>query len=450
MEARTATLLGVALLVGAGFALVAAGDDEATPQQTSEGDDRNGEDGTAGNDFLLDGPRPASTTEISDGSEPVILADAFHQDRVWIADTSGIHRSTDNGDTWEALSSPFLAWVDGIDLAQDDAGTLYATTTNGATITFSLSTDGGDTWQGTPATLLPRSQVLDGGGVADRPWMAAHGDGQLGLTWNPGTNPPGTRCVASADGGQSWADRGVSKSTIIAGENSFDEEGNLYWAIRGELYRLEPVDVSVGDARTLCAAPVDQVTAFDAGVQAMSQTDTAGSTVYTAAPSADEAAIEVAFTASWPGLDRFTLDPTLEEDGEEKQLATNTFVTLSATQDELAIGWYGSEDGGDFTSSAFDGVWNVYVAQVENPESHDGETLTCSDADVTCTRATTAPNHEGPICPDGVACDVDRDLLDYFMVDHGPDGVLHVAYADDYDDGSDSSDVETHYAKVLP
>jgi hypothetical protein len=441
MEARITVLVAAALAVAAGVAVVGLdGDDPAIETSGDDGDGASDEE----HDFLRDGARASTTDRVSGGSEPVVLADADDPNLLWIADTGNIVRSEDGGQTWDGLAIPFSLVIDGIDLAQGEDGNLYAATTNGATIEFSLSQNDGTSWQATPNTPLPRFQPLDGGGVADRPWLAAGDDGQLGVVWNPGTQPPGTRCVASVDMGQSWADRGALRGSIIAGENSFDAEGNLYWTTRGTLYRQQPAaSTALADAG-VCSGPLLQKNLFSTGAQALSQTETVGNTVYAAAPSSGNDAIEIA-AGEWPDFAQVTLDPVDEETGEE--LAKNTFVSVSATDDEVAVAWYGTETDGDFTAGSFGGVWNVYTAQIDDVASLDGQTVTCSTDGVDCTRLTTEPNHEGPICLDGAFCSEDRELLDYFMADHGADGTLHVAYADDYDDG-DTGDADTHYARV--
>ncbi len=115
---------------------------------------------------------------------------------------------------------------------------------------------------------------------------------------------------------------------------------------------------------------------------------------------------------------------------------------LSGTEDELAIAWYGSASDGDPTSSSFSGAWNVYVAQIQAPANQSGQTLTCESAAVSCHRITEEPNYVGQICMDGIACDGNRELLDYFGVDHGLGDTVHVAFAD----SGGAADRETRYA----
>src|SRR5439155_6916440 len=83
-------------------------------------------------------------------------------------------------------------FTDGVALAQDDAGTLYASDTDGSFIAVASSKNGGATW------TTVENYVAGASAIADRPWLAARGDGEVTLVWNAGQVE---MCSRSTDGG---------------------------------------------------------------------------------------------------------------------------------------------------------------------------------------------------------------------------------------------------------
>jgi hypothetical protein len=68
-------------------------------------------------------------------------------------------------------------------------------------------------------------------------------------------------------------------------------------------------------------------------------------------------------------------------------------------------------------------VWNVYFAQSMNALN--------PGANFSNVQVSAQPNHIGQICTAGLACEGDRDLLDFFTVDVDHLGAAHIAYSDD-------------------
>ena len=68
-------------------------------------------------------------------------------------------------------------------------------------------------------------------------------------------------------------------------------------------------------------------------------------------------------------------------------------------------------------------VWNVYFAQSQNALN--------TGANFNTVQVTTQPNHIGQICTAGLACEGDRDLLDFFTIDIDSLGAALIAYSDD-------------------
>jgi hypothetical protein len=68
-------------------------------------------------------------------------------------------------------------------------------------------------------------------------------------------------------------------------------------------------------------------------------------------------------------------------------------------------------------------VWNVYFGQSQNALN--------TGPDFNTVQVTTQPNHIGQICTAGLACEGDRDLLDFFTIDIDSRGASTIAYSDD-------------------
>lgn len=367
------------------------------------------------NQFLLDAPKPPGAA-VSGGAEPMVLVDKDNG-YVLIGDTSGVYKSVD-GATWTRLSPSTApgAFTDGRALAQDDAGTLYSSSTQGQAIYFSRSTNDGASWSG-PTSLIEAAPI------ADRPWLAARGDGQVSLVYF--AYPLGERCARSTDAGTTWLDRDPTWRTPNAGNVLYDEFGRLYYATANSIYRyLQP-----------CKSGAVTLSLPASGPQIFTQVAVdSDERPYVAQPTAGSGQMTIRAFSSWSQSSYKELAVSPPE------LKSNTFGAISAYGDEVAVAWYGSETPGN-PAGAFAGVWNVYVARVTG--------FWTATPTITYTRLTTEANHEGGFCMGGIGCtagEADRDLLDYFGIDHGPDGAVHVAYGHD---GTGSA-AEVRHARLAP
>lgn len=371
--------------------------------------------------WLLDAARPVGST-VSSGAEPSILVDREGR-LIWVGDTSGAYSSRDNGTSWQPTASYRadigVAFGDGVALAQDDTGRLYAAFLNDNRVDVVASTDGGASWDtmGIGAGLS---------GVADRPWLAADGDGEVVLFYFDAPLVAvglWEHCARSTDGGQTFVDRDpVSITPGKGGKAFFDSAGRFYLAHNsGSAYRYD----------TTCAGSTR-------AIPILSDTEGANNLLQGAADGTDlymvgtNAAGKIILGGSRDGgpARQVTVSPAF--------LPANTFSTVAARDGVVAVSWYGSESGGDPSSTSFNGAFNVYVALVRG---FWGETT------VEYYRLTAEPNHVGDICMGGIGCTTgDRDLLDYFMVDLDLWGGVHVAYGHD---GSGSAST-VRYARIPP
>lgn len=370
-------------------------------------------------------PLRADATFVSNGAEPHILVDKLGRS-ILIGDWSGVYMSLDGGASWfentpPYANSPLLS--DGWVFAQDNAGTIYASTTNGQMINVASSTNGGISWQLNTQTFVTEPHAL-----ADRPWLAVKDGGVIALIWNDGQNE---RCSYSTNGGLTWT-RALPYTTgsgrPIAGEPAWDRTGKLVY-------------VGGTDERTLfryptfpCTGALSQIAlpAIGKEMQLNVGTDAAGG-IYVGAPSGDNKQMTLigynGFNAST--MKRITVSPPA--------LQNNMFATVSVRNDnEIAVAWYGTTKTGDPTASNFNGHWNVSVARVQNFWS--------ASPTITYQQVTTQPNHVGGFCVDGVFCSggADRDLLDYWATAYDTAGNLHLSYGAD----GATSQARVYYTKL--
>lgn len=374
--------------------------------------------------WLLDGPRPF-TAKVSNGAEPLMLA-SRDGSTLFISDWTGLYKSTDGGVSWDATPNPFLeafnVLADGWALAESE-GTLYAADTNGPIVGVAASTDGGETWS-------VQSKVVEVGAVVDRPWLAARNGDEVTLISN--TIRGGVvatqreECVRSTDGGLTWTDRAVASAGVPnAGNVVYDSKGNIWYTNGETLYRQKP-----------CLSAPFPIDLPDSGAQILTQLAVDGDNrVYIALPTPGNTGMSiVGYAPGVPGFRTLVVSPP--------DLRSNTFGALDVQGDQIAVAWYGSEAAGNPSQGSFDGAWNVFVTRLTTDAFWSGAAATQHD------RITTEPNHVGAFCMGGIGCGAgqDRDLLDYFGVDFGPDGTLHVAYGHD---GAGSA-AEVRYARLAP
>lgn len=374
--------------------------------------------------WLLDAPKPASV-HVSNGAEPSMLADTLGR-YLWIGEyPNGLFISTDNGDTWKRSRAPFLLGLcDGLALAQDGAGRLFVGANSGCvSMSVARSSDGGFTWDN--MGLL--GQALDVATIADRPWVAARGNGEVAAFYYDYGRTFSENCIRSTDGGQTWLDRYPVLFGADAGNAVFDADGNLYY--NAGYYETRALTWRF---KGTCQGGADSLDMFPKGRgnQVFVQVEAGPDGLYAAAPTKNNDAIVLAGTRDFRNLKHLVVSP--------QNLRVNTFATVTSAGDRVAVGWYGTETEGDPAAVGFKGSWNVFVAQVDGFWSPSPR--------ITYHRITSEPNHVGDICMFGSGCGspADRDLLDYFMMDYGPNGDLHIAYGHD----GDGRKATVRYARI--
>lgn len=357
------------------------------------------------NEFLLDLPNPQST-KVSAGAEPVILADHLGK-YLWIGDTSGISISDDGGATWTKSVDPFRTGCDGNPLAQDATGRLWTANTGCTTIEWASSDDFGNTWN--PALVPVVGYTIDAAPIADRPWIAARGDGEASILFYDFGRTTGETCLRTKDGGATWLDRGVAPLKANAGNAVYDSKGQLYYGTGRNLYRYAST-CAAGATVFPIAESVGQ------GVFEVIDVDE-NDALYMAVPPANNDQIILYGTKDFTTRRSLRISPP--------ELVTNTYATVSAAHGMVAVAWYATETPGDFGAQGFPGEWNVFVAVVTG--------FWTDQPAISFHRVSDEPNHVGQFCLAGVSClpEDDRDLLDYFGITISNDRVIHVAYGHD-------------------
>jgi hypothetical protein len=360
-----------------------------------------------GNLWLLDAPRPASSP-VSGGSEPFILADR-NGEYLWVGDTSGGYYSIDNGSTWSRMGSyqgnAHVAFRDGWVFAQDEKGRLYAAVLHDNRVDVVRSGNGGRSW-------TQVSHAVGVSGTADRPWIAAQGDDVMMVYFDAPAVVTGLfeHCVHSSDAGLTWTDRNPMAGSPQGGNAVFDSEGRFYYGDHsGRVYRFD----------NGCLSPTSRsmFTSNVAPFNNMVPIAVEGDTVCMAAATGGNDAIQLSCMRDFGAPKVRTISPDF--------LTANIFSTITMHEGEIAVAWYGSEAEGDLRQESYDGEFNVYLARVTG--FWDEEPV------VTYQRITEEANHVGQICIGGITCSEtsDRDLLDYFGIDHDIWGGIHVAYVHD-------------------
>lgn len=367
---------------------------------------------------------PVFTSTVSNGAEPAILVDRLGRG-ILVGDHLGVKRSTNGGASWSTVSIPWIPGhdpvfgvgiYDGWVFAQDDAGTIYASTTDGPVINVASSQDGGATWDVGISTFVVDVSAR----IADRPWLAARNDGQVAMIWNDGG--ASQACSYSTDGALTFTKKSLlSNVPPIGGLPAFDKNGGLIFASNGGIG---------GGARNLyrysgspCSGGVTTVDMGAAGEQLSTQVvaDAAGN--YVARPSADGTKMQIL------GVPGMTMGGAKTLVVSPATLKGNTFGTIAYREGagEMAVAWYGTATAGDFSEPGFNGQWNVYVARVRD--------FWTATPQVVVQQVTSTPNHVGDFCFSGTGCDLsgagDRDLLDYFQITYDAAGQLHLAYGHD-------------------
>lgn len=356
---------------------------------------------------------PAFAT-VSGGAEPAIFVSP--SGTVFVGDTARLHRSNDGGASWQTSPNPFLpgGFTDGWPMAMDATGTLVTATTQGQVIGVAASTNGGVSWAQT-------SSVVDVAGVADRPWVAARGNGEVVvLYYSAGL---GEQCLYSTDGGLTFLTRSlVNEGPSNAGNAVFDAQGRVWYASGAYLVRWNAP----------CQGEPERVWIGGSGPQIFNQlaVSNAGD-AYLALPTSNSGGMQI---QAMHGTDRSTLKALTVSPANSK---SNTFGAIAAKADgsEIAVAWYGSPTAGN-PAGAFSGSWDVYIARVTN--------FWTASPTVAVTKVQTG-NHVGGFCMTGISCTSgDRDLLDYMGIAYDNAGNVHLAYGHD----GATSRAEVRYVKL--
>lgn len=350
---------------------------------------------------------------------PADIPGRFGQSYIW--------RSTDNGATWAFVDLglpepagtllPYRNAILGVegDLAADETGRAYFVDLTMLAINgLATSTDSGATWTETqnPAVGLP---------AADRPWLAAFGDGVVYVKYLHLTT--GQRVARSTDGGRTFAEDVAipcPSNGPIAADAARRElvvacvEGTDAFVVRtGEgAMKWERLDVAKLDGGTGAAADFPVVAVAGPGEYVMawreaSQEYANGTTIRLAA----------------------TLDAgaTWTEPVDASPLShTRVFPWVDATPDgKVAVVWYGTDELGN--PDELDAQWHPMVAFYELGSRGLARTA--------IVRLVDGFVHEGTICTAGLACVLegraeDRRLLDFFEVDLDAKGAAHITWTD--------------------
>jgi PKD repeat protein len=351
---------------------------------------------------LLPLPRGVAATSISGGSEPLVVA-SHDGKMVWIGDSTGGYYSSDNGTTWAHMPDLNfnLAFIDGWALAEDGSGALYAADLNDNHVDVGRSINGGQSW----ASITDFAGVS---GTADRPWLAAQGDGEVVLFY---FDAPAVvtgvyeHCARSTDKGATWLDRDPMAGPPQGGSAFFDASGHFYYSQdSGVLYKFGGTCLGGASGSTMVAG---------ADVNNMISAASDGDRVYMAAATNIGTHVVLAGTAPGASLKTLVLNPP--------SLQSNTYAAVAARNGLVAVTWLGSTTPGDPRLSSYGGTFGVYLALVQDFWGTPKVTV----------MQLAAGTHHGWICMNGISCTSGRSLADYMGVAIDKWGGTHAVFVND-------------------
>lgn len=364
--------------------------------------------------------------------DPTAAPGNFGQSYIW--------RSTDGGATWAFVDLglpgqanallPYRNAIMGVegDLAEDEAGHAYfVDLTMLAANGVAVSDDAGASW-------TARQNPVVGLPAADRPWLAAMGDGHVWMKYLH--LALGQRVAHSGDGGLTFLEDVELPDCGSAGLTADVASGHVLapCVADGQVFLLRTGDGPMDWERIEVAQAEG-----DAGDSAADFPSVAvagpGQYVVVWREGAEEGTlIRYAWSldagATWSAPTSVDATP-----------ATRVFPWADANAaGQIAIVWYEAATPGD--PNTVDGVWYPkHASLVLAGGALSPPVVTDLSAD---------PVHEGSICTSGLACVIegrakDRRLLDFFEVDVDAAGVSHVAW-------TSTMDVEPRvwYGQVTP
>ncbi len=323
-----------------------------------------------------------------------------------VGESPPIWVSRDGGATFTELEGDLLRDTFGIegDFAIDDAGNMYFTDISVASAYISSwDKDGNHRWTIPVGAFMP---------IVDRPWVRAGAEDEVYFLYNTGV---ATNFYKSTDGGLTWMFKhqfGANLGNIGQGP----ERDHLWVEAGDDLY--ESTD---GGETWSTGYPIPLPTA------------SGGRSLSYHVPVVDEAG-NVWLVSDWRNADEDAYhvyavrrDPEGAWHGPymvSPENGTHHLPWAAAGRDgTLTVAWYGSpEANADTADGSADAPWYVYAATTVNGND-DTPVFQVVKAD-----------------PDPVLYgQMGRRLLDFLQIDVGPDGTLHLVYAQDRDGTGDEA-----------
>lgn len=355
------------------------------------------------------GGQPASCEATNCGaSEPVIEVAGdgtiYVSGTCCVGESPPIWFSTDGGATWEILEGDALRDNYGIegDLAFDDAGNLYFTDISLASAYIASWDPDREHRHTVPAGPFKP--------LVDRPWVRAGGEDRVWFLYNTGTS---TMLYESTDGGLTWLPLQEFPENLGAFDNG-PEDDHLWVTARGQLWESTDGGATWEDPEEIPRPSEDGGTFQAYWVPVVDEAghlyvvyDWVDDTSDTSEGPWDIHMAHRAPDGSWDGPHQ------VSPPGGTHHLPW----AATGAEGSLAVAWYGTpDDVAGPNDVAEEARWSVYVSASLDAAS--------GEPSFQRVEADPEPVHQGPM---------DRKLLDFLQVDIGPDGAIHVAYAQDRD-----------------
>ncbi|MFT6942502.1 MAG: hypothetical protein ACJA2F_000693, partial [Nitriliruptoraceae bacterium] len=354
--------------------------------------------------------------------------------------------SDDDNETWDfvprtpvsglgvVVGAPATGFSDP-EFAIDKNGTVYVSEINLANIAVSKSIDGGRSYELVNAVAFTSS---------DRQWMAADRGGELYMAANGfggGSFPAdavgnvGHFIAKSTDGGRTWGAAGTKNGNGEADIQIDQTDGILYELSNGGGGLQMAAYTNIREEAVLDTVRINMIAA---GANAMDPTfdlDDEGNLYASWYSPSSEYGRGVFYAASTDQGVTWSTPVRVDTDDKDEvwpwiAVGAPGEVTIAWLQNDFAT--TGSRPGEAAGTTA---KWDVMVA-------HSSTGLGCADdsqAAFSVVTASSEPVHTGTICQHGTTCQADltdRRLGDYFAIEVGSDGRVHVAVSDTREGGA--------------
>lgn len=330
--------------------------------------------------------------------------------------SGAVYASTDGGATWEKIATPTLTPDFDPDLAVDVDGTIWFDTLWLGCSSAASSRDGGKTWTTSPLACVPpggdRQYVIPTkGGTA---YIYAHSlptfyqsvakTTDYGRTWTPLGSAEGVGHHLLVNGGSGWGGGGFWNAAT-------DSVFLTYSWFEGDKW-FPAFSVTRDGGRSWEVVKLENAGGDRVGLSlVVGAADEAGNVYLAWAESHQDGKDMAVYLASSMDDGKTWSAPKRVDDG----TGSKVFPAIAAgAVGRVAVAYYEAEEAAYPSKVGKESGWNVTLAWT-------ADALSAGPSWTRGALSNSTARH-GAVCPDGTACQGNRQLLDYFALKAMPDG----------------------------